>query len=260
MANASSGRSLSEPKSSAPLQAPAETHIDRFTRELREGGTAQTLLAVVAAWSITLAPAAFARGSSALSTLLALLALIAGLGGPLLVPTRPRLARHIGISAFAALATATWLAASPAIQPGRLDPTRAVIGAVAWGVYALTWRERWQTPQSDTPADPLAPVLQARATLPALSRPLTALGIVIGLSYLTLAWRARDADRALATQAVAIAAATAVITASAVVALARGKRQPGGARRLTPSAVRSLILFALFGLAGLIMIGLHKLP
>jgi hypothetical protein len=252
---ASADRSIPEPPKDVAAPKPlSENQVDRFIRELREGGTAQTLLAVLVAWSITLAPAAFARGASALSTLLAGLALIAGLGGPLLVPTRPRLARHVGISAFVALSTATWLAASPAIQPGRLDPTRAVIGALAWGVYALTWRERWHPPDSEPSPDPLAPLLQARATLPALSRPITALGIVLGLGYLALAWRARDADRALATQAVAVACATAIITASAVVALSRGIRQPGGARRLTPPAIKALVLLAVFALAGAVAV------
>src|SRR5262245_12796328 len=122
--------------------------VGRVVHELREGGAAQAVFAALIAWAITIGPAALARTAGVLSLFFAFLALLMGLTVPLLVPTRPRLASHIGITGFLLFATATWLTASPAIQTTRLDPTRACIGAVAWGVFALSWRERWSPPKS----------------------------------------------------------------------------------------------------------------
>src|SRR5277367_778199 len=96
----------------------------RLVTELREGTAPPTLAAVLIAWALTLAPSGFGRGSSLLAGFLCACALGAGLGGPVLARTRPRLGRHLGVSIFAALSTATWLAGESAIHPLRLDPIR----------------------------------------------------------------------------------------------------------------------------------------
>lgn len=231
--------------------------LARAAAALREVRTLQGMLAAVLAWSITVAPAAFARGSAPWAKVLALLALPCGALAPLLMPARRRLARHLGITAFLVLAVLSWLLASPAIQPARLDPVRAAIGAVAWGVFALSWRDRWPSGASPEP-DPDAPSLLARAHLPSLAAAIAGAGAVCGLVLLVLAWRVREADRALLAQAVAIATAIAVITAAAEVAVGRGRRQAGGgARRLTPTAVRPLLLLIAFAIAGAVVMALR---
>lgn len=225
-------------------------------RRLREAGLPQTVLAALVAWSVTLAPAAFSRSSPGVAVAIALAALLAGLGGPLLITTRPRLSRFIGISLFLSLAVVTWLVASPSIQPGRMDPLRAAIGAVAWGVFALSWNERWTT-KATVDADPQAPALPARATLPRLAVPIAAVGVVGALTYIALAWRVRDADRALMAQAVALICAVALVTAAATVSIARGKRHVGGSGRVTSQALRSLILLVTLAVAGAVIIALR---
>jgi hypothetical protein len=239
-----------------PLPEPELRGLARIRSDLREGGLPQTVLAALVAWAITLAPAAFARSSPRSVVVLALFALLSGLGGPLLMTTRPQLARHIGISLFLVLAVTAWLIASPAIQPARMDPMRAAIGAVAWGVFALSWNERW-TSKRAVEVDPQAPSLQARATLPRLAVPIAAIGVASGLAYIALAWRVREVDRGLMAHAVALVCAVAVITASASVAIGRGRRQVGGSRRITPHALRALILLVALAIGGAVILSLR---
>jgi len=185
-----------------------------------------------------------------LGAVLAVGALGAGVGGAILARTRPRLGRHVGISLFAALGTATWLAGEHAIHPLRLDPIRGTFGAIAWGVFALAWSERWSSRSEPVPLDPEAPLLLPRAALPLLATTIATVGVAAALLFVALGFQVRDPDRALVAQAVAIACAVAVVTASGVVATARGKRRPESGRRLTPPVVRALMLLVAAAIAG----------
>src|SRR5688572_9455874 len=131
----------------------------------REPHTVQTLLSGIVAWATTVAPAALGRDAPGAARFFAVLALLAGITGQLMVGARKRIGRHVGLTAYLALATLSWLLAGSSLQPTRLDPTRAAIGAVAWGVFALSWSDPWRFKRRDA-ADPNAPALQARAALP----------------------------------------------------------------------------------------------
>lgn len=247
----------SEAKRPPALPEPdADRGLARIRRELRENGPPPTVLAAVVAWSITLAPAALARSSPRSALYFAVAAVIAGASGPLLLPVHPRLGRHIGISLFLGLAALTWLLTSPAIQPARLDPMRAAIGAVAWGVFALSWNERWKS-KVEPEVDTQGPALQARSTLPRLAVPIAGVGILAGLGYLAIAWRIRDVDRAIFAHALALACAVAVITSAATVAVARGRASSSSSRRLTAQALRPLILLVALAVGGAVLIVLR---
>ncbi len=229
----------------------------RLATELREGRAPPTIAAVLIAWALTLGPACFGRGASLLAGALAFGALAAGVAGPLVARARPRLGRHVGVSLFAALATLTWLVDSHAIHPLRLDPVRGVLGAIAWGVFALAWSERWSARADPVPADPEAPLLLPRAALSPLATPLTAMGVAFAVGYLVLAFRVRDADRALVTQAVALACSVALVVGSGVVATTRGKPRAPPTRRLTPPVVRALLLLVTTAIAGAVITALR---
>ncbi|HSO00236.1 MAG TPA: hypothetical protein VLS89_18215, partial [Candidatus Nanopelagicales bacterium] len=220
------GDPLDEPSEKAAPPEGVAAILARAAEGLRETRTLQAMLASLVAWAITVAPAAFSRGSPPEARVVAVLALPCGLAAPPLALARRRLGRHLGITVFLALVTLTWLLASPAIQPLRLDPIRAGIGAVAWGVFALSWRDRWPTGVPQEP-EPDAPTLQARSHLPPFATAIAALSAVSALALLFLAWRVREADRALLAQAVAVACAVAVTTAAADVAVSRGRRPSG---------------------------------
>jgi hypothetical protein len=235
--------------------APATTR-ERAVLRFGDPATLPMLLAGLLAWAITVAPAAFAHGSGLRSAALGALDLGAAVCGPALVAARPRLGRHVGITAFVALATLAWLSSSLAIHPQRLDPIRGVFGALAWGVFALSWSERWAK-SAPLPADADAAALQARARLPRLAVPIASAGVGAAVVLIALAWRIADPDRALVAHAVAVAAAVGVISSAATVATSRGRRRSSSGRRFTSAAVRNLVLFAVAALAGAVLVALR---
>lgn len=225
--------------------------------ELRMGTAPPTIVAVVIAWSVTLAPSGFGRGAPVLAALLAVAALLAGLVGPMLARQNARAGRHVGISLFVALATATWLAGGQAITPLRLDPTRGAFGAIAWGVFALSWSDRWGPRPEAAPLDPEAPLLLPRASLPFAATPITTFGVALALVCLVMAFRVRDPERALVSQALALACGVGLVTAAGVVATARGKRRSMSGRRLTPPVIRALLLLVTVAIGGAVVTALR---
>jgi hypothetical protein len=229
----------------------------QITQQMREGRGLPPLVAGLIAWSITVAPVGFGRGASALSAILALGGLVSTLAGPLLLTTRPRLGSHFGISLFVGFSTCVWLANSVALQSLRLEPVRGAYGAIAWGVFAVSWSDRWgKTPAADPP-DPDVPALHARSTLAPLAAPIVGLGIAAGIGYLVFAFQIRDPDRALLAQAIALLCAVMVVSAAAMVATARGKHRSSSNRRLSSSVVRALLLLLMFALVGAMVTALR---
>ena len=226
----------------------------RLAVELREGRTPPTLAAVLIAWALTLAPTGFGRGASWPTALLAMAALGAGIGD-LWSPGSGRERGGTSASLCSVLGVLTCsFSDSRAIAsaPARPDPRSPGGGGV--GVFALAWSERWGSRAEPVPVDPDAPLLLPRASLPALATTIAGLGVAAALAFLTLAFRVRDPNRALVTQAVALACAVAVVTASGIVATARGKARPPAGRRLTPPVVRALLLLVTTAIAGAVIL------
>ena len=83
--------------------------------------------------------------------------------------------------------------------------------------------------------------------------PIAGLGILVGLACLVMAWRTRDADRAMLAHGVALASTVGLITASASIAINRGKmRSRGGSRRLPRTVARALLFLLLAVVLGLV--------
>jgi len=224
-------------------------------RRLAEPGVVQRIVAASFAWLVTILPVAYSRAGTGALKLIAFLALGSALAGPLLVPTRPRLGRHLGISGFLVAAGIVWTAGSAALEPTRLDSLRGGIGAVAWGVYAFSWGEPWRFGAPS--AEPGGALLRARAALPPLAVPIAGIGIVAGLLLLGGAWWLRDGTRALIGHAAAVGMATALVTVAASVAIDRGKR--GSAQSaIGPRAARALMLLALVAVLGVVAIVVRR--
>lgn len=227
-------------------------------RALKSTRTPQTMIAAVLAWSVTVAPAAFARGSALSGRLFAVLALFAGLTGPLFVAERRRIGRHLGISAFLALSVAAWLFSLHALHPLRLSPLRAATGSLAWAIFALSWREVWPKPAERSETDAQAAPLPARSSLPLLSIPILTAAVFGALFLVFSAYRTREAERGLVAQAVAIATGAALVTGAATIATSLGKdRSLGVGRRFSSAVIRALALLVLVALAGALYIVLR---
>jgi hypothetical protein len=242
-----------EPAGLAALEA-SKPGLERVLEGLRETTTIQRMVAGGAAWAITIASGALVRGASGLAQGAALLALVAGLGGPALAPLGRKLARHVGISLFLLLAVLAWAASSDVLSPARFDAIRAGLGAVAWGLFALSWSDPWRPVQHPTEGD--APKLTARATLPPLAVPVASLGVLAGLLCMGLAWQIDDPDRALLAHVVSTAMAVALISAAATLATSRGKRHVP-VRRFTSSALRPLVVLGVVAAAGAFLMALR---
>lgn len=228
----------------------------RWSEAVDGGATPPRALAAALAWALAVAPAAFSRGSGPSAKTLAATALLAGVAGPFLVPLGRRLSRHVGISAFLALDVAAWLVARAAIDPQRLEPLRAGLGALAFGVWSLAWGDVFRAPGQRTPGDD-GPPLPARSRLPALAVPISAVSVAAALVVLGLAWRVAEPSRALAGHAAAVASAVAVVSAGGTLAIARGARHEPGTR-LPSDARRSIALLLVVAVVGIAALALRS--
>ncbi len=216
---------------------------------MREPGVIQRIVCAVFAWAVTIAPYVLGRTGSWAGRLVAVVALAAGVAGPLLVPGRRRIGRHVGITGFLGLSTLVWLLSGKAIAIQRLDPILATIGALAWGVFAFSWGEPWRTRDEAQQTDELGGMLRARAQLPPLAVPIAAIGVLAGLGLMGLSWRVRDPSRALLAQAAGVGLGVALVSAAAHIAISRGKSRapqttvPRTARR----AILVLVVAAVLG-------------
>jgi len=229
--------------------------LDVAARAFKGTRTPQTMIAAVLAWSITVAPAAFARGAAPAARLCAALALLAGLVGPLFLAERRRIGRHIGITAFLALSLGAWLFSLHALHPLRLSPFRAATGSLAWAIFALSWREVWPKPAERTEAESQAVPLPPRASLPFLAIPILTVAVVGSLFLVLAAFRTRDVERGLVAQAIAIACSAAVLGGASTIATTLGKdRSSGPGRRFTSLVIRALLLLVVVALGGALYI------
>jgi hypothetical protein len=238
----------------APGDAEASPPVAKQAGLFSEPGVVQRVACAAFAWSVTIAPAAFSRAGGWLERATAVVCLAVGIAGPMLMPTRKRWGRQLGITLFLALATVVWLLTSSALDPSRLDTVRAGIGAIAWGVYAFAWGEPWRF-RTEAPQDDAGGVLRARTTLPSGAVPVAAIGVLASLGLLILGWSVRDPSRALLAQAASIGLAVAIVSVSAQVAIARakGRRQVHvGLPREALRAIVALLCVALLGAAALI--------
>ncbi|MBK8254622.1 MAG: hypothetical protein IPK82_18380 [Polyangiaceae bacterium] len=228
--------------------------IEVVTRAWKTSRTPQTMIAALLAWSITVAPAAFARGSAGAARVFAVVALLFGLAGPLFLSERRRIGRHIGITGFVVFAALTWGFSLPALHPMRLSPFRAAIGTLAWAIFALSWREVWPTPNAPREGEAQAAPLPPRSSLPFMSVPILTVSILATLALVLIAFRTREPERGLVAQAVTVAVGAALITAASSIATTLGKERVASGRRFTPVVVRALMVLVVVAVGGALYI------
>lgn len=217
------------------------------------GAAAQATVPGVYAWGVTVAPAAWAHGSSAVAkvaSILALVALGAGVAGERRWGDAARIASLWGFVLSCALA---WSAAPAAFAPMRIDAQRGVAGMIGWGLFALA---------------SAAPALQGRREeervvdeLPLRPRKGLARGDALYLAFGAVAagalqlfgWHVATPERALLVRFVGLAAGLGIVGATTEVALARHRKrtaQPtmGRLRR----AMYLLVALGLLGMTGVL--------
>lgn len=228
------------PHEASPERASGEApppSVRRLAREVRaHSSNLRSTLAAVGAWAITVAPLVVSGRASAATRVLALVSLLPGVAGPQLVARGNALARHIGITGFIVAVLLAWTAASIDQALEGVDAFRAVLGSIAWGVFALSWSHPWSVPDDKLSMAPEGATagLTPRRKAPMVAVVVAGAGALCAAACLALAWRVEDPSRAIFGQAVAVGAAVALLTSSSTVAVAAGRegRREGRRARL----------------------------
>jgi hypothetical protein len=216
----------------------------------RRGERYRAALAAAGAWLTTVAPLVTSGTTPALTKVVALVSLAPGVAGPLLTVRGARLGRHVGISLFVAACASSWALGSLSAAIGTLDDYRAVLGVLAWGLYALAWWHPWRLPEAEIARVRIGASrgLAPRRRLPR-SAAVVALAGVLGAALVwALAWRVDDRDRAVLAQALAVAASVALVTVTARVAVLMGRETREGQSQRLPvnrAVVNTMVLLGL---------------
>jgi hypothetical protein len=184
------------------------------------------LLSGVYAWAVTVLYPSLGRGPGLLPRIscgVALACLIAGV----VVGSRrsSALGRLVGLHGFVGFSLITWVLLGSFVAIDRLEPLRAALGGVGWVLFAFGWgstREPASIPEDDPralPGEPLTP----RGRLPRGAGVVLTVATVLAAVPLALAWRVARTPHALLAHAVAIAAAIAVVSSGAEIAVRRGR-------------------------------------
>jgi hypothetical protein len=233
-------------------EEPAPPSVRRIATEVRaRSSPMRCTLAGLGAWAITIAPLVVSSRASALTRVAALVAIGPALAGPQLIAKNQPIARHVGVSAFLALSVVAWGLASADGILATVDSFRAVLGALAWGVFALSWTHPWSVPDAKLRKAPEGETagLKPRRKAPAHAAGVAVAGAVSALACLALAWRVEDPSRAVFAQAAATGCAVALLTSASRVAVLLGREPSSGPSTLpiNRGVLNTLLLMVLVG-------------
>jgi hypothetical protein len=233
-------------------EEPPPPSVRRIATEVRARSSVfRCTLSGVAAWAITLAPLVVTARASSGTRIAALLALGPAIAGPQLVQRNQTLARHVGITGFLAASVGTWLLASLDLVLASVDTFRAVLGVLAWGVFALSWSHPWSLPDAKLRKAPEGETvgLKPRRKAPPYAVGVAVMGAICALACMALAWMIDDPSRAVFGQALAVGCAVALLTSASRIAVLAGKERPRSSRRarfpINRRVVNTLVLMLL---------------
>jgi hypothetical protein len=205
------------------------------------------LLPGLYAWGATVAwPVFTTRGASLparVGATGAVVALLLGLG---LARRYAVLGRAIGVLGCLGCAAVSWGALGNALRVPPLDPVRAALGALAWGLFAQGWGAfpgQHSTPSGESAA---ASRLPSRGQLSVSTRLGFGLLVCVAVALPLLAWRVERPGVALLAQAVALAASVGLLNVGTRVLVLR----PNLVRR---APLLGLVLCAVWLSAGVLL-------
>jgi hypothetical protein len=195
---------------------------------------AAVLLPGLYAWGATVAWPVFSqRGASAPARAGAVVGVVALFLGLAVARSHPVIGRAIGVLGCLGCSAIAWGALGSELRASELDPVRAALGALGWGLFALGW--------GGFPAR-LRPVAELEAAtsqlLPSRGRlPLaTRVGFFVLVSFSValplLAWRVERPGVSLLAHAVALAASVSLLNVGTRILIARPDLEHRSAPRL----------------------------
>lgn len=189
---------------------------------------AAVLLPGLYAWGATVAWPVFTTRAASLPARVgaigAALSLFLGLA---LARRHPVLGRAVGVLGCMGCAAISWGALGNVLRVPPLDPVRAALGALAWGLFALGWGA-FPGPLARQQGEPAAAArLPSRGQLSPWIRLGFVLLVGVAVALPLLAWRVERPGVALLAQAVALAASVGLLNVGTRVLLLR----PNAVRR-----------------------------
>jgi hypothetical protein len=170
----------------------------------------------------------------------AAIALFLGLG---LARRYPIVGRAVGVLGCLGCSAISWGALGNVLRVPPLDPVRAALGALAWGLFALGWGAFPGTLGSAQGEPAAASRLPSRGQLPLATRLGFGLLVCVAVALPLLAWRVERPGVALLAQAVALAASVALLNVGTRVLLLR----PNSVRRAPALALVLCVAWFLGG-------------
>jgi hypothetical protein len=232
------------------------------------GAAAQASVPGVYAWGVTVAPSAWARGSSlgakvaAITALLMLGAGVVGDGGWQGSGRWGRWARLLSFWGFVLASAATWSLSRAGLASLRMDSLRGLAGMLGWSLFAFAsaapalgarTQEGGEGREHAAEGPPLGPHRK-----PAFGDAFYVAGGAVAAGALEVfGWRIASPERALLARFIALATGLAIIGAAVEIALARHvpRTMTSRSRRLR-RAMAALVTLGVLVLAGLLLLAL----
>jgi hypothetical protein len=189
------------------------------------------------AWAITVAPAGWSSGASAVAMSVTALGLGSLIAGPLVERKSPLAAQLVVGWGVVLSAVATWVL-SPAASLESVDAARGIAGMLGWGLFAFAIASPARAPVST-----LATTARAsrRAGSRVFDRVVLSSAIACAVALEVPGWRMADRERGLLVRLVAVAGGLGIMTAAGAVVVGHRPRQREGASvrlpRMRPASV-----------------------
>jgi len=245
------------------------------------GASAQAAIPGLYAWAITVAPAAWSRGTPLLAKISASIGVIALVTAPLVEgaglrepplpaplpggervshpPPRPQglralrawtgptWARIWSVWGFVLSSAIVWTLAPGALSSARLDGVRGALGVVGWGLFAFASAGPSLRADADASARIVAgSALKPRSELPRGDGVYVAAGALLALGMQSVGWAVPSPERAVLVRLVTVVCGVAVLGATTSLALARHQmRTPATGRVRLRRALPWVVILAL---------------
>lgn len=252
-----------------------------FVRLSAIGSSAQAAIPGLYAWLITVAPAAWSRGSPVVAKAASLLGvfalvtapLVEGAGGTAVEPaaetpkgaaparglaalrtwTGPRWARVWSVWGFVLSSAIVWALVPSALSSARFDPVRGALGIVGWGLFAFSSAGPALRPDPASIGRIVAgSALKPRSELPRGDGVYIAAGVLLAIAMQGIGWGIVVPERAVLVRLVTVTCGIAVVGATTSIALARhATRSPASSRLRLRRALPWVVMLLLFVGSGL---------
>jgi len=215
------------------------------------GARARVLVPGLVAWLITVLEPARQPGAPAIARVVGVVGILLLFAGAGFMGSHRVIGRVLALHGFVFAALVSWALLDSELLPEHFDRGRALLGALAWLLYAFGWgRVRSAKPGQEDPHVVPGPPLQPRSRLPRAAIVVALFASLAALLVALLAFRVDRPEHALFSHAAATAAGLLLLATGGRIALAQGQRfdLASDSNRLDAAAVPGALIGVLLGL------------